>query len=112
MILHKIDTIDSDMMQDSNGDYPDVVRYYDATINDLMGQFQVFSRIAGDYSRYHALTKKNADSFVKDNWQLYLDLLSNHEMPEKIKMFVIKFLIRKVLNTFQTIDGVCKEMNI
>jgi hypothetical protein len=112
MILHKIDTIDSDIMQESDEDYPDAVHLYDETINNLMGQFQIFSRIAGDYSRYHALTGLDIDQFVKNNWKSYLDLLSNHDLSERTKMFVIKFLINKVLNTYQTIDGVCKELDI
>lgn len=113
IIVQRVDSIDSDICDESDDDYSEVVDRYSDTIDSLTGEFPIFSRICGDFIRYR-LSNPDCDysQYSESQWEKYHDIVDNLDIENRLESKVLKVLIQMVLRRSELINNIRQELNV
>lgn len=113
IILQRIEDIDNEISSEADENCPEIINNYGDLINSLTGQFQILSRIIGDYDKNKS---KNNNLSIRDysdnNYMLYLDIVDDFNINNELKIKLIKILVRTILSRESLIKNVRKEMKV
>lgn len=121
IIIEVVGHIGTEIYQESDTDYSDVIGNYSELIRSMSNHFPVFSRIESDYHWYiqdhgesesDAYDSSSVERYAQMTYEQYLDLVHDLDCSEKVKRKVIMLLIEIVLLRKDMINGVRKEMGI
>lgn len=114
MIIHRIDSVNEEIINESDIDYSEISNKYSQLIEILSGKFQTISRIYGDYQN---ISRKDSTvlepcEFASKYWNLYTDLITDGCHEQRINKIIIQSIIENVIYKHELLLSIRKEFNI
>ena len=115
VIITDIERIDEDFEEFLDcGEYEELVASYKDLINSNCEKFEYITRIISDYNSYSSdyRGKEKIKSFVKDRWNLYVDMFGIKNLDSYLQERLTEIIIYIILKNRFSIDKIKQGVNL